>query len=41
MNAEYLVINHDAQGQEVEHVGEVVPDISIAVLPGTFGIEAV
>src|SRR3954447_20177307 len=27
MYAEDLVINHDTQCQEVEHVGEVVPDV--------------
>ncbi len=41
MDAEDLVIDDHAQGQEIEHVSEVMPDISIAVLPGAFGIEAI
>lgn len=41
MDAEDVVIDNDAQGQIVEHVSEVVPDICIPVLPVAFGVEAV
>lgn len=41
MDAEYLVVYDDAEGEEVEHVCEVVPDIGVAVFPGTFCVEAV
>lgn len=41
MNAEDLVVDYDAQSEEIEHVGEVVPDIRIAVFPCTFGVETV
>lgn len=32
MDAEDLVIDDHAQGKEIEHVGKIVPDISIAIL---------
>lgn len=41
MNAEDLIVDHYAEGQEVEHVREVVPDVGIAVFPRAFGIEAI
>lgn len=41
MYTEDLVINHDTQCQEVEHVGEVVPDVGVAVLACAFGIKPV
>lgn len=41
MHAEDLVVDHDAQGEEVEHVGEIVPDISVAVFSGTLSIKSV
>ena len=41
MNAEDLVVDHHAECQEVEHVGEIVPDVGVAVFPGTFSIEPV
>ncbi len=41
MDAEYLVVDDDTQGQKVKHIREVMPDICIAVLPGALGIEAV
>lgn len=41
MYAEDLVIYNDRQCQEVEHVGEIVPDIRVAVLSRALGVEAV
>ena len=41
MHAENLVIDHDGKGEEIEHVGEVMPDIGVAVFAVAFGIEAV
>jgi len=41
VHAEDLVADDDGQRQEVEHVGEVVPDVGVAVLAGTLGVEAV
>jgi hypothetical protein len=41
MHAEYLVVDDHAQREEVKHVGEVVPDIGIAILAGAFRIEAI
>jgi hypothetical protein len=39
--AEDLVVNHHREREVVEHVGKIVPDISIAVFPTAFGVEAV
>lgn len=41
MHAEYPIIDDDGQGEKVEHVGEVGPDVSRAVLARAFGVEAV
>lgn len=41
MHAEDLVVYDDAERQKVEHVGEVVPDIRIAVLARALGVETV
>lgn len=41
MYAEYLIVDDNTEREEVKHVGEVVPDISIAVLPRTLGVKAV
>lgn len=41
MNAEYLIVDYDAQRQEIKHVGKVVPDVGITILASTFGIESV
>lgn len=41
MHAEDLVVDHDAQGEEVKHVGEVVPDVGIAVFPRTLSVKSV
>lgn len=41
MDAEYLVVYDDAEGEEIEHVCEVVPDVGVAVFPGTFCVKAV
>lgn len=32
MYAEYLVIDHNAEGEEVEHVREIMPHVCRAVL---------
>jgi len=39
--AEDLVIDDDGEGKEVEHVGEVMPYVRIAVFPRAFGVEAI
>lgn len=41
MHAEYLVVDNDGEGEEIEHVGEVVPDVRIAVFAVAFGVETV
>ena len=41
VHAEYLVVDDDGEGEEVEHVGEVVPDVGVAVFAVAFGVEAV
>lgn len=41
VHAEDLVVDDDGEGEEVEHVGEVVPDVGVAVLAGALGVEAV
>lgn len=41
VDAEDLVVDDDAEGQEVEHVGEVVPHVGVAVFARTLGVEPV
>lgn len=41
VDTEDLVIDDDAQGQEVEHIGEVVPHVRIPIFPRTLCVEAV
>jgi hypothetical protein len=41
VDAEYLVVDHHAQGKEIEHVGEIVPDISIAVFSCTLRVKSI
>ena len=41
MDAEYLVVDDDAEGEIVEHIGKVVPYIGVAVFAGALGVEAV
>ena len=41
VDAEDLVVDDDGEGEEVEHVGEVVPDVGVAVFAVAFGVEAV
>lgn len=36
-----LVVDDDGEGEEVEHVGEVVPDIGVAVFAVAFSVETV
>lgn len=41
MDTEYGVVDYDGKGEEIEHVGEMVPDVGIPVFPGALGVEAV
>lgn len=41
MDAKDLIVDHYRQREEVEHVGEVVPHICVAVFPCALGVEAV
>lgn len=41
VHAEDLVVDHHGEGEEVEHVREVVPDVGVAVLARALGVEAV
>lgn len=41
VNAEDLVVDDHAQGKEIEHVGEIVPDIGIAVFACTLRIKSI
>ena len=41
MHAEDLVVDYDGQCEEVEHVGEVVPHVRVAVFAGALGVETV
>ena len=41
MDAEYLVVDDHAQRKKIEHVGEVVPDIGIAVFSCTLRVKSV
>ena len=39
--AKYLIVDDNAQSKEIEHVGEVVPNVGVAILARALGIEAV
>lgn len=41
MDAEDLVVDDDAQGEKVEHVGKIMPHIGVAIFPSAFGVKAV
>lgn len=41
MDAEDLIVDDDGERKEVEHVGEIVPDVRIAVFAIAFGVESV
>jgi len=41
MKAEYLVINQGSQGQEIKQVGEIPPDVCVAVFSKAFVVEAI
>ena len=41
MDAEYLVVDDHAQGKKIEHVGEVVPNIGIAVFSCALRVKSV
>ena len=41
MYTENLIVYNHGQSKEVEHVCEIVPDISVAVFAVAFGVETV
>ena len=41
MHAEYLVVDHNAQGEKIEHVGKIVPNVGVAVFPSALRIKPV
>lgn len=41
MDTENLVVDYHTQSEKVKHVGKVVPDISIAILARTLGVESI
>lgn len=41
VNAKDLIVNDGAEGEEVEHVGKVAPDIRRAVFSDTFRVEPI
>lgn len=41
MNAKDLIVDHHAQGEKIEHVGEIVPNIGIAILSCALRVEAI
>ena len=41
MEAEDLIVNEGGQGQVVKQIGEIFPDVCIAVLAQAFVIEAI
>ena len=41
MYAEYFIIYNHGQSKEVEHVREIVPDVSVAIFAVTFSVETV
>ena len=41
MHAKYLIVDHHREGEEIEHVGEVMPDVRVAVFAVAFGVKAI
>ena len=41
MYTEDLIINDNAQGEEIEHIRKVVPDIGVPIFSRTFRIKAI
>lgn len=41
MNTEDLIVDDAAEREKVEHICEIVPDSSIAILSRALGVEAV
>lgn len=41
MDAEDLVVDNDAKSEKIEHIGEIMPDVCIAILSGALGVEAI
>lgn len=41
MDAKNLVVDNYAQGEKIEHISEIMPNICVAVFAGALGIEAI
>lgn len=41
MNAEDLIVDHNAESEEIKHIGEIMPNVCVAVLSGALGVEAI
>lgn len=41
MDTKYLIVDNDGQCKEVEHVGEVGPDVTGTILADTFSVKAI
>ena len=41
MNAEYPILDHDREGQKVEHVRKIRPYVWTTVFPNAFGVKPV
>ena len=41
MDTEDLVVNDHGEGKEVEHVGEVCPDVGRSIFSHTLGVEPI
>ena len=41
MHAEYLIVDDHRQGEEIEHIRKVIPDICAAIFAHTLCIEAI
>ena len=41
MYTEYLIIDHDTEGQEIKHVREVMPHVRGSVLSRALGIKSI
>ena len=41
MHAEDLIVDHHAESEEIKHIGEIMPNVCVAVLAGALGVETV
>lgn len=41
MYAENLIVDHHTEGQEVKHIGKIMPNIGVSVFARAFRIETV